>query len=59
MTLGAMNAIGVALHQVSIAALIVVLGIVVDNAIVIADNYVDLLDRKVRQRKPPGAVSWK
>ena len=46
-TLGAMNAIGIALHQVSIAALIVVLGIVVDDAIVIADNYVDLLDRKV------------
>ena len=46
-TLGAMNAIGVTLHQVSIAALIVVLGIVVDDAIVIADNYVDLLDRKV------------
>ena len=45
-TLGAMNAIGVTLHQVSIAALIVVLGIVVDDAIVIADNYVDLLDRK-------------
>ncbi len=46
-TLGVMNAIGVTLHQVSIAALIVVLGIVVDDAIVIADNYVDLLDRKV------------
>ena len=45
-TLGVMNAIGLALHQVSIAALIVVLGIVVDDAIVIADNYVDLLDRK-------------
>lgn len=46
-TLGAMNAAGIALHQVSIAALIVVLGIVVDDAIVIADNYVELLDRKV------------
>ena len=45
-TLGVMNAVGVTLHQVSIAALIVVLGIVVDDAIVIADNYVDLLDRK-------------
>jgi multidrug efflux pump subunit AcrB/outer membrane protein TolC len=45
-TLGVMNAIGVTLHQVSIAALIIVLGIVVDDAIVIADNYVDLLDRK-------------
>ncbi len=55
MTLGAMNAIGVALHQVSIAALIVVLGIVVDNAIVIVDNYVDLLDRKV----PRQEAAWR
>jgi multidrug efflux pump subunit AcrB len=46
-TLGVMNALGIALHQVSIAALIVVLGIVVDDAIVIADNYVELLDHKV------------
>ena len=46
-TLGVMNAMGIALHQVSIAALIVVLGIVVDDAIVIADNYVELLDHKV------------
>lgn len=46
-TLAVMNAFGIALHQVSIAALIVVLGIVVDDAIVIADNYVELLDHKV------------
>lgn len=46
-TLGVMNAMGIELHQVSIAALIVVLGIVVDDAIVIADNYVELLDHKV------------
>lgn len=44
-TLGVMNILGIALHQVSIASLILVLGIVVDDAIVIADNYVDLLDR--------------
>jgi multidrug efflux pump subunit AcrB/outer membrane protein TolC len=50
-TLGVMNAAGVHLHQVSIAALIVVLGIVVDDAIVIADNYVDLLDRKVSREE--------
>lgn len=55
MTLAAMNAIGVALHQVSIAALIVVLGIVVDNAIVIVDNYVDLLDRKI----PIEEAAWR
>jgi multidrug efflux pump subunit AcrB/outer membrane protein TolC len=46
-TVGVMNAIGIELHQVSIAALILVLGIVVDDAIVIADNYVELLDKKV------------
>jgi multidrug efflux pump subunit AcrB len=35
----------VELHQVSLAAMILVLGIVVDDAIIIADNYVELLDR--------------
>ncbi len=54
-TLGAMNAIGVTLHQVSIAALIMVLGIVVDDAIVIADNYVDLLDRGL----PRAEAAWR
>ena len=47
MTFGMLDAFGTELHQVSIAALIVVLGMVVDNAIVIVDNYVGLLDRKV------------
>jgi len=42
-----LNAAGIELHQVSIAGLIVVLGMVVDDAIVIADNYVELLDQKV------------
>jgi multidrug efflux pump subunit AcrB/outer membrane protein TolC len=46
-TVGVMSAIGIQLHQVSIAALILVLGIVVDDAIVIADNYVELLDHQV------------
>jgi multidrug efflux pump subunit AcrB len=50
-TFGAMNATGIELHQVSIAALIVVLGMVVDDAIVIADNYVELLDRRVPVRE--------
>lgn len=54
-TLGAMNALGIALHQVSIAALIMVLGIVVDDAIVIADNYVELLDHKV----PKVEAAWR
>jgi multidrug efflux pump subunit AcrB len=40
-----LNALHIELHQVSIAALIVVLGMVVDDAIVVVDNYVELLDR--------------
>ncbi|TGE23660.1 efflux RND transporter permease subunit [Hymenobacter aquaticus] len=43
-TFAVMNLMGIELHQVSLAALIVVLGMVVDDAIVIADNYVELLD---------------
>jgi multidrug efflux pump subunit AcrB/outer membrane protein TolC len=46
MTFAMLNACGIELQQVSISALIVVLGMVVDNAIVIVDNYVELLDRK-------------
>jgi multidrug efflux pump subunit AcrB len=44
-TLALLNVFGIELHQVSLATLIAVLGIVVDDAVVIADNYVDLLDR--------------
>ena len=47
MTFGLLDICGIELQQVSISALIVVLGMVVDNAIVIVDNYVGLLDRKV------------
>ncbi|MCZ2077207.1 MAG: efflux RND transporter permease subunit [Bryobacterales bacterium] len=54
-TFGIMNAVGVELHQVSIAALIVVLGMVVDDAIVIADNYVELLDQGV----PRQEAAWR
>jgi outer membrane protein TolC/preprotein translocase subunit SecF len=46
-TFGLLNAFGIELHQVSIAALIVVLGMVVDDAIVIADNYIELLDHGI------------
>ena len=55
LTFGMLNAAGIELHQVSIAALIVVLGMVVDDAIVIADNYVELLDHGV----PPADASWR
>jgi len=54
-TFAALNAAGIELHQVSIAALIVVLGMVVDDAIVISDNYVELLDHQI----PPQEASWK
>jgi multidrug efflux pump subunit AcrB/outer membrane protein TolC len=54
-TLGILHAVGIDLHQVSIAALIVVLGIVVDDAIVIADNYLELLDHGVS----PGRAAWR
>ncbi len=50
-TFALMHALKVELHQVSIAALIVVLGMVVDDAIVIADNYVELLDRGVARNE--------
>ena len=46
-TFGLLNAFGIELHQVSFAALIVMLGMVVDDAIVIADNYIELLDQGV------------
>ncbi len=50
-TFGVLNAFGIELHQVSIAALIVVLGMVVDDAIVIADNYIELLDHGVDRQE--------
>ncbi len=43
-TFAALDLLGIELHEVSLAALIVVLGMVVDDAIVIADNYVEKLD---------------
>jgi len=54
-TFGLLNAFGIELHQVSIAALIVVLGMVVDDAIVIADNYIELLDHGV----PREEAAWR
>ena len=54
-TFGLLNAFGIELHQVSIAALIVVLGMVVDDAIVIADNYIELLDQHV----PREEAAWR
>jgi multidrug efflux pump subunit AcrB len=47
MTFGTLQLCHVEIQQVSIAALIIVLGMVVDNAIVIVDNYIELLDHGV------------
>lgn len=46
-TLGIMWASGMDLQTVSLAGLIIVLGMVVDNAIVIIDNYVEKLDEGI------------
>lgn len=46
-TLGIMWVTGMDLQTVSLAGLIVVLGMVVDNAIVIVDNYVEKLDNRI------------
>jgi multidrug efflux pump subunit AcrB/outer membrane protein TolC len=43
-TLGILYAMGIELHTVSLATLIVVLGMIVDNSIVIIDNHVTRLD---------------
>jgi multidrug efflux pump subunit AcrB len=43
-TFGIINIIGIELHQVTLAALIIVLGMVVDNAIVVVDNYIEKID---------------
>lgn len=46
-TLGVLNALNVKLETVSLAGLIVVLGMIVDNAIVVIDDHVDKLDRGI------------
>jgi multidrug efflux pump subunit AcrB len=53
-TFGVMNIIGIELHQVSLAALIIVLGMVVDNAIVVVDNYIEKIDEKIT----PWTAAW-
>jgi multidrug efflux pump subunit AcrB/outer membrane protein TolC len=43
-TVAILNAVGIELHQVTFTGLVVALGIVVDDAIVVVDNYVEKLD---------------
>ncbi len=47
MTFTFLNLFGYELQQVSLASLIVVLGMVVDNAVVVIDSYVDKLDKGI------------
>lgn len=54
-TLGILSTMGIELHTVSLAALIVVLGMVVDNSIVIIDNHLEKLDHG----ESPWNAAWK
>ncbi|MCF8228066.1 MAG: efflux RND transporter permease subunit [Bacteroidales bacterium] len=49
MTFTFLNLFGYELQQVSLASLIVVLGMVVDNAVVVIDNYIDKLDSGMKR----------
>ena len=53
-TFGVMSIVGLELHQVTLAALIIVLGMVVDNAIVVVDNYIEKLDEDIT----PWTAAW-
>ncbi|MCB8963467.1 MAG: efflux RND transporter permease subunit [Bacteroidales bacterium] len=46
-TLSGMYFFGIELHTVSLAGLIIVLGMIVDNSIVVIDNYVEKLDHRI------------
>lgn len=54
-TFGIINIIGIELHQVTLAALIIVLGMVVDNAIVVVDDHIEKLDEGLS----PWQAAWK
>lgn len=54
-TIGVLYVLGVELHTVSLAGLIVVLGMVVDNAIVVLDGHVEKLDHD----ENPWDAAWK
>lgn len=54
-TLSIMQMAGVQLHIVSLAGLIVVLGMVVDNAIVVVDKHIE----KLEQDETPWNAAWK
>lgn len=49
-----LNIVDIEIHQVSLAALIIVLGMVVDDAIIVVDNYIEKLDEKI----PSWTAAW-
>lgn len=57
-TFKALELLGIPLHEVSLASLIVVLGMVVDDAIVIADNYVEKLDEGLDRWDAAWKSAW-
>jgi len=54
-TVALLAAVGIELHQVTFAGLVVALGIVVDDAIVVADGYVEKLDHGMS----PFEAAWR
>jgi len=54
-TLGIMSLVGIQLHIVTLAALLTVLGMVVDNAIVVIDDHISKLD----EGESPWNAAWK
>ena len=54
-TVSILSAVGIELHQVTFAGLVVALGIVVDDAIVVVDNYVEKLDHGLK----PFEAAWR
>ena len=54
-TIASLNVLGIELHQISFAGLVVALGMVVDDAIVVADNYIEKLDHGMS----PFEAAWR
>ncbi len=54
MTLGGMHLCGIQLHQISIAALIIALGMLVDDPVVASDA----INRELYHREPPERAAW-
>jgi multidrug efflux pump subunit AcrB len=53
-TFGLLNIIHIELHQVTLIGMVVVLGMVVDNAIIVVDNYIEKIDEGLT----PWTAAW-